>query len=103
MQWPDEGTCVVRVSIPVGQVGGPLLFDEHAAPGRQLHQAADALVVNQRQQHFIGGRGHFNKDRPTVSVSVHTVEHQVVPVGIQVRSLTLKCAIVSGMARCALV
>ncbi len=43
LQRPERAR-VIRVGIAVGQVGRPLLFEEHTAPGQQLHQTADDLV-----------------------------------------------------------
>ena len=76
---------VVRIGITVGQVGRSLLFDEHAAAGQQLHQAADDLVQH-RLQPFIGGRGHFDQDRLTVSAPVDPIEHQAVQTDVQIGS-----------------
>ena len=84
LQRPERAR-VVRIGITVGQVGRSLLFDEHAAAGQQLHQAADDLVQH-RLQVLIGRCGYFNEDRLTVSAPVDPIEHQAVQMDVQVGS-----------------
>lgn len=56
MQLPPR---LQRPSFPCA--GGAPGFDEHAAPGRRLHEAADELLVELRQQHFISGSRHIGQ------------------------------------------